>query len=84
MKIIKRNGTEVTYDLNKIIVAIKKANDGVLPSERLSEDQIALISENVEKACLNINRSLNVEEIQDMVENQIMDQKAFDCRDRRK
>ncbi|MBE7046693.1 MAG: anaerobic ribonucleoside-triphosphate reductase [Ruminococcaceae bacterium] len=77
MKIIKRNGTEVTYDLNKIIVAIRKANDGVLPSERLSEEQIALISENVEKACLNINRSLNVEEIQDMVENQIMDQKAF-------
>ena len=77
MKIIKRNGTEVTYDLNKIIIAIRKANDGVLPSERLTEEQIDIISQNVEKACLNINRSLNVEEIQDMVENQIMDQKAF-------
>ena len=77
MKIIKRNGTEVTYDLNKIIIAIKKANDSVLPSERLTDEQIAQIAENVEKACINIKRSLNVEEIQDMVENQIMDQKAF-------
>ncbi len=77
MKIIKRNGTEVVYDLNKIIIAIKKANDGVLPSERLTDEQIDIISQNVEKACLNINRSLNVEEIQDMVEDQIMDQKAF-------
>ena len=77
MKIIKRNGTEVVFDLNKIRVAIHKANDSVLESERMSDEQIEMIAQNVEKACANVTRSLSVEEIQDRVENQIMNQKAF-------
>lgn len=77
MKIIKRNGTEVIFDLEKIKIAIEKANDGVLSSERLTEEQVEEITDNVYNACINIKRSLNVEEIQDMVENQIMDKKAF-------
>ena len=78
MKIIKRNGTEVVFDLNKIKNAIKKANEGVLESERMSNEQIEVIAENVENACANVKRSLSVEEIQDRVEDQIMNQKAFD------
>ena len=77
MKIIKRNGQEVPYNLEKIITAIRKANAGVLSSQQMTEEQINEIALNVEKACENVNRSLNVEEIQDMVEDQIMDQKAF-------
>ena len=77
MKIIKRNGTEAIFDLEKIVIAIKKANAGVLNNERLTEEQIKDISDNVYNACVNIKRSLNVEEIQDMVEDQIMDKKAF-------
>ncbi len=77
MKIIKRNGQEVQYNLEKIITAIRKANAGVLSSQQMTEEQINEIALNVEKACENVNRSLNVEEIQDMVEDQIMDQKAF-------
>ena len=78
MKIIKRNGTEVTFDLSKIRTAIAKANDGVLESARMTEEQIDMISDSVANACANVKRSLNVEEIQDMVEDQIMNQKAFD------
>ncbi len=77
MKIIKRNGTEVIFDLEKIKIAIEKANSGVLNSERLTKEQIEEITDNVYNACINIKRSLNVEEIQDMVEDQIMDKKAF-------
>lgn len=78
MKIIKRSGTEMEFDAQKIIVAITKANESVVPSERMSEIQIKRIAEDVETAAGNINRSLSVEEIQDMVEDQIMNQRAFD------
>ena len=78
MKIIKRNGSEVVFDPNKIIVAVTKANESVVPSARMTEIQIKRIAEDVEMAALNMNRSLNVEEIQDMVEDQIMNQRAFD------
>ena len=78
MKIIKRSGAEVTFDPEKIIVAITKANETVVPSSRMSAIQIKRIAEDVESAAANINRSLSVEEIQDMVEDQIMNQRAFD------
>ncbi len=78
MKIIKRSGAEVTFDPNKIIIAVTKANQSVVPSHRMSEVQIKRIAEDVESAAANMNRSLSVEEIQDMVEDQIMNQRAFD------
>ena len=78
MKIIKRSGAEVTFDPQKIIVAVTKANQSVVPSHRMTEIQIKRIAEDVESAAANINRSLSVEEIQDMVEDQIMNQRAFD------
>ena len=77
MNIIKRNGTEAAFNIDKIKKAIEKANESVLSNERMTEEQISFILENVLNACSNIKRSLNVEEIQDMVEDQIMDQKAF-------
>ncbi len=77
MKIIKRSGTEVPFDRRKIEIAVTKANESVIPSERMSEIQIKRIAEDVENAALNMNRSLSVEEIQDMVEDQIMNQRAF-------
>jgi len=78
MKIIKRSGAEMEFDPKKIVVAVTKANDSVVPSERMSEIQIKRIAEDVESAAANMNRSLSVEEIQDMVEDQIMNQRAFD------
>ena len=78
MKIIKRNGSEVIFDANKIILAVTKANESVVPSARMTDIQIKRIAEDVEMAALHMNRSLNVEEIQDMVEDQIMNQRAFD------
>ncbi|MEE0898632.1 MAG: anaerobic ribonucleoside-triphosphate reductase [Acutalibacteraceae bacterium] len=78
MKIIKRSGAEVDFDPQKIVVAVTKANESVVPSNRMSEVQIRRIAEDVESAALNINRSLSVEEIQDMVEDQIMNQRAFE------
>ncbi len=78
MKIIKRSGAEVEFDPKKIVIAVTKANDSVVPSERMSEIQIKRIAEDVESAAANMNRSLSVEEIQDMVEDQIMNQRAFD------
>ncbi len=77
MKIIKRSGQEVEFDREKIVVAVTKANESVIPSERMTEIQIKRIAEDVEMAASNINRSLSVEEIQDMVEDQIMNQRAF-------
>ncbi len=77
MKIIKRSGAEVEFDPQKIIIAVTKANESVVPSERMSEIQIRRIAEDVESAASNMNRSLSVEEIQDMVEDQIMNQRAF-------
>ena len=78
MKIIKRSGAEVSFDPEKIVVAVTKANESVVPSARMSAIQIKRIAEDVESAAQNINRSLSVEEIQDMVEDQIMNQRAFD------
>ena len=77
MKIIKRNGTEVDFDLEKIENAIRKANNEVSESNRLTEKQIMLITNRVTGLAGDLNRAVNVEEIQDFVENQIMDQKAF-------
>ena len=75
-KIIKRSGSEVTFDISKIMDAVSKANMEVVHSERLSEEQIETISNNVESICKEMNRSLSVEEIQDLVENQIMNFRA--------
>ena len=77
MKIIKRNGTEVAFDLTKILNAIRKANREVSEENRLSEEQISTIAEKVKALSGDLNRAVNVEEVQDFVENQIMDQKAF-------
>lgn len=77
MKIIKRNGTEVSFDISKILGAIRKANNEVSEDHRLSEDQIAQIAEKVTALAGDLNRAVSVEEIQDFVENQIMDRKAF-------
>ena len=78
MNIIKRSGAEVVFDPKKIEIAVTKANESVVPSARMTPVQIKRIAEDVESAALNINRSLSVEEIQDMVEDQIMNQRAFD------
>ena len=77
MKIIKRSGTEDTFDLNKITAAVEKANRSVPESEQMSKEQIAVISANMRTICEGMNRALSVEEIQDLVENQIMNQRAF-------
>ena len=77
MKIIKRSGSEVSFDIEKIAAAIQSANESVLDYEKLSDAQIQEILNNVENACGNMKRSPSVEEIQDMVENQIMNQRAF-------
>ena len=78
MKIIKRSGAEVVFDAEKIIIAVTKANDSVVPSARMMPIQIKRIAEDVESAAMNMNRSLSVEEIQDMVEDEIMNLRAFD------
>ncbi|MBR1391392.1 MAG: anaerobic ribonucleoside-triphosphate reductase [Lachnospiraceae bacterium] len=77
MKIIKRSGTEVLFDKQKILSAVIKANESVVDSERMTDEQIHVIGNNVEKACATMNRSLTVEEIQDLVENLIMNQRAY-------
>ena len=77
MKIIKRSGVEEVYDGSKIIAAVRKANASVIDYEKLTEEQIREIAANVENACENMKRSPSVEEIQDMVENQLMNQRAF-------
>ena len=77
MKIIKRSGAEVDYDITKIIAAVQKANESVPAAERMTQEQILRISDNVRNTCEEMNRALNVEEIQDLVENQIMDLRAF-------
>ena len=78
MKIIKRSGSEMEFDREKIEIAVTKANESVVPSARMTPVQIKRIAEDVESAALNMKRSLSVEEIQDMVEDQIMNQRAFD------
>lgn len=77
MKIIKRNGSEADFDINKIIVAVSKAN-AACKKEELSQSQIHEIAEYVEFKTLKANRAFSVEEIQDIVENQIMAQGAFE------
>ena len=77
MKIIKRSGVEVFFDSNKIVAAVQKANASVIDYEKLRDEQIQEIADNVEVACENMKRSASVEEIQDMVENQLMNQHAF-------
>ena len=78
MKIIKRNGAEVTFDIKKIETAITKANDAVTESVRMTPLQIKRISESVQIACDEMGRSPSVEEIQDLVEKSIMAHGAFE------
>ena len=77
MKIIKRSGQEAIFDEEKIVNAVRKANKEVNEVSRISEEQIRALADNVMKECSQMGRSVNVEEIQDMVENRLMDMKAF-------
>ena len=78
MKVIKRNGTEVVFDITKIIAAITKANESVEEGARMTAMQVKRIAEFVELSCLKMNRSPSVEEIQDLVEYQIMAHGAYE------
>ena len=78
MKIIKRNGAEVPFDITKIITAVTKASDSVGGQSRLTKDQITQIAAVVADQCQALNRAVSVEEVQDMVENQLMDIQAHD------
>ena len=78
MKIIKRNGAEVPFDITKIITAVTKASDSVGGRSRLTREQITQIAADVTDQCHALNRAVNVEEIQDMVENKLMDIRAHD------
>lgn len=78
MQVIKRNGTEVAFDITKILGAITKANESIEESVRMTPVQIQRIAESVELACQKMNRSPSVEEIQDLVEYQIMAHGAFE------
>lgn len=78
MRIIKRSGSEEEFDISKIIAAVFKANVVVEEDKRLTKSQIDRISSSIESACQKMNRAVHVEEIQDMVENHIMDEKAFE------
>ena len=77
MKIIKRSGAEVIFDITKIITAVNKANHSVPENARLTKAQIETIAANVERQCLEVNRAVSVEEVQDMVEDQLMEMDAF-------
>ena len=77
MKIIKRSGMEVDFDVTKIAAAVRKANDSVVDYEKISEDEIVKLSETIENACSNMQHTPTVEDIQDMVENQLMSMKKF-------
>ena len=77
MKVINRDGTEVSFQKEKIITAIFKANQ-VTEQNRLTEEQINEAAEYISFKCSRMSRAVSVEEIQDMVENQIMAQGAFD------
>ena len=81
MKIIKRNGSEVPFDITKIITAVKKkpkASDSVSRKSSLTQEQILSIANDVTEQCQALNRAVSVEEIQDMVENKLMDIQAHD------
>ena len=77
MKIIKRSGMEVDFDVTKIAAAVRKANGSVADYEKISEDEIIKLSETIENACNNMQHTPTVEDIQDMVENQLMSMKKF-------
>ena len=78
MKIIKRNGAEVPFDITKIITAVTKASDSVGGQDRLTREQITQIAAAVTDQCQQLNRAVSVEEVQDLVENQLMDIQAHD------
>ena len=77
MKIIKRSGQEVEFNKEKIIDAVRKANKEMMESAKITEEQIIALSDSVEQECSAMVRSAHVEEVQDMVENRLMDLKAF-------
>ncbi len=78
MRIIKRSGTEVAFDITKIVAAVEKANKEVVEKDRLTPEQIREIAKRVTITCNSINRTFSVEEIQDLVENEIMEAQAFE------
>ena len=78
MKVIKRNSSEVNFDITKIITAITKANEAVEEAARMTPMQIKRIAEAVELSCIRMNRAPGVEEIQDLVESQIMAHGAYE------
>ena len=78
MKIIKRNGSEVPFDITKIITAVTKASDSVSRKSSLTQEQILSIANDVTEQCQALNRAVSVEELQDMVENKLMDIQAHD------
>ena len=78
MKIIKRNGSEAVFDISKIIAAVTKANNVVASNQRLTKEQITAIADDVEQECQSRNHAMNVEEIQDLVEDAIMQTKAYE------
>ena len=78
MKIIKRNGSEAVFDISKIIVAVTKANNVVASNQRLTKEQITAIADDVAQECQSRNHAMNVEEIQDLVEDAIMQTKAYE------
>ena len=77
MKLIKRNGSEAVFDAEKIAAAVTKANNAVEENERISEEDITRVTDNVVKKCDAMHRAVNVEEVQDMVEDEIMKLGAF-------
>jgi anaerobic ribonucleoside-triphosphate reductase len=78
MRVIKRSGSEVEFDITKIIAAVNKANATVSDDKKLTKEQITELAADVEEVCKNIGRAVSVEEIQDMVENHIMAVGAFE------
>ncbi|WP_409969470.1 anaerobic ribonucleoside-triphosphate reductase [Bengtsoniella intestinalis] len=78
MRILKRNGTEVEFDITKIIVAITKANEATLEAAQMTPLQIQRIAQSVDLACQKLGRAPSVEEVQDLVEQQIMAHGAFE------
>lgn len=78
MKVIKRSGEEVKFDINKIVIAVGKANEQVDASNKITDEQIQQIADNVTASCKKMHRSMSVEEIQDLVENQLMDIRAHE------
>ena len=78
MKIIKRSGKEVTFNVEKIIAAIEKANKEVTEKKRLTDEEITNIAKEVESNCASLTRAASVEEIQDMVENGLMESGKYE------